>query len=105
MTLGGRVARLEVWVGDSLEQWVDYSYAKMGELANVTDALGHTQRYEYDEDHRMVKVTLKNGVSFYYEYDAETGWCKKTWGDDGLHTVLIEPDLEKRITRLTGNDE
>src|SRR5512146_1312565 len=105
MTLGGRVVRLEVWVGDKLEQWVDYSYAKMGELASATDALGHAQRYEYDEDHRMVKKTLKNGVSFYYAYDDETGWCKRSWGDGGLHTGEIKVDLEKRITYLTGNDE
>lgn len=104
-THGGRIVRLEVWVGDRLEQWVDYSYAKMGELASVTDALGHAERYEYDEDHRMVKKTLKNGVSFYYAYDDETGWCNRSWGDDGLHTGEIKVDLEKRITYLTGNDE
>jgi RHS repeat-associated protein len=104
-TAGGRLVRLEVWVGERLEQWVDYTYAKMGELACVTDALGHAERHEYDEDHRMVKTTLKNGVSFYYEYDAETGWCAKTWGDDGLHTVLLEVDLEERVTGLMGNDE
>lgn len=105
MSHGGRIARLEVWVGDHLEQWVDYSYAKMGELANATDALGYGERYEYDEDHRMVKTTLKNGVSFYYSYDVETGRCTKTWGDDGLHTVVLRYDLESRITRLEGNDE
>ncbi|AUX39750.1 uncharacterized protein SOCE26_011450 [Sorangium cellulosum] len=102
---GGRIARLEVWVGGSLEQWVDYTYTKMGELASAADALGHVERYGYDEDHRMVKTTLKNGVSFYYAYDPETGWCKKTWGDGGLHTVELRADLEKRITRLTGNEE
>lgn len=105
MTGGGRIVRLEVWVGDHLEQWVDYSYAKMGELASAADALGHAERYGYDNDHRMVKKTLKNGVSFYYEYDEETGWCKRSWGDDGLHTGEIKVDLEKRITWLTGNDE
>lgn len=104
-THGGRIARLEVWVGDSLEQWVDYAYAKMGELASVTDALGHVERYEYDEDHRMVKITLKNGVSFHYAFDPETGRCAKTWGDEGLHTLVIQYDLEKRITRVGGNNE
>lgn len=105
MTHGGRIARLEVWAGDSIEQWVDYAYTKMGELASATDALGHAEHCAYDEDHRMVKTTLKNGVSFHYEYDPETGWCKKTWGDSGLHTVEIRPDLEKRITYLFGNEE
>ncbi|XXX75540.1 DUF6531 domain-containing protein [Sorangium sp. So ce134] len=104
-THGGRIARLEVWAGDSLEQWVDYAYTKMGELASAADALGHAERYAYDEDHRMVKTTLKNGVSFYYEYDLETGWCKRTWGDGGLHTIELRVDLERRITWLTGNEE
>ncbi|WP_437652716.1 DUF6531 domain-containing protein [Sorangium sp. So ce1182] len=102
---GGRIARLEVWADDNLEQWVDYTYSKMGELASATDALGHAEHHAYDEDHRMVKTTLKNGVSFYYAYDPETGWCKRTWGDGGLHTVELQVDQEKRITRLTGNEE
>ncbi|WP_437611793.1 DUF6531 domain-containing protein [Sorangium sp. So ce834] len=105
LTHGARIARLEVWAGGRLEQWVDYAYSKMGELASATDAIGHAERYEYDEDHRMVKTTLKNGVSFYYAYDEETGRCTRTWGDGGLHTVAIEADLERRITRLSGNDE
>ncbi|WP_437337479.1 DUF6531 domain-containing protein [Sorangium sp. So ce394] len=105
LTHGGRIARLEEWAGDSLEQWVDYGYTAMGELASATDALGYADRYAYDEDHRMVKTTLKNGVSFHYEYDPETGWCRRTWGDGGIHAVEIVPDLERRITRLSGNDE
>lgn len=105
MTHGGRIARLEVWAGDSLEQWVDYSYSKMGELAGATDCLGHAEHYGYDIDHRMVKTTLKNGVSFYYAYDDETGWCKKTWGDGGLHTVELAVDRERRVTRTGGNEE
>jgi RHS repeat-associated protein len=104
-THGGRMVRIEVWVGDSLEQWVDYAYTKMGELANAADALGHAEKYEYDEDHRMVKTTLQNGVSFYYAYDPETGRCTKTWGDEGLHTAELKFDLENRITRLSGNEE
>ncbi|WP_437945443.1 DUF6531 domain-containing protein [Sorangium sp. So ce296] len=105
MSHGGRIARLEVWAEGILEQWVDYAYTKMGELASATDALGHAEHYGYDEDHRMVKTTLKNGVSFYYDYDPETGWCRKTWGDGGLHTVELRVDLEQRITWLTGNEE
>ncbi|WP_437624602.1 DUF6531 domain-containing protein [Sorangium sp. So ce1151] len=104
-THGGRIARIEVWVGDHLEQWVDYAYSKMGDLASATDALGYAEHYAYDEDHRMVKTTLKNGVSFYYDYDPETGWCRKTWGDGGLYAVELRADLERRITWVTGNDE
>ncbi|MGK3996663.1 DUF6531 domain-containing protein [Sorangium sp. So ce1024] len=104
-THGGRVARVEVRVNGALEQWVNYTYTRMGELASAADALGHVERYEYDEDHRLVKKTLKNGVSFYYEYDAETGWCRRSWGDGGLHSGEIRADLDARITRLLGNTE
>ncbi len=104
-TSGGRIVRLEVWADERLEQWVDYTYAKMGELASAADALGHAELYDYDEDHRMVKKTLKNGVSFHYAYDEQTGWCKRSWGDGGLHTGEIRADLEERITVLSGNDE
>lgn len=103
-TSGGRIVRVEVWADERLEQWVDYTYAKMGELASAADALGHAERYEYDDDHRMTKKTLKNGVSFYYAYDEKTGWCNRSWGDDGLHTGEIKPDLENRITVLTGDE-
>ncbi|MFO0590462.1 MAG: DUF6531 domain-containing protein [Polyangiaceae bacterium] len=60
--------------------WIDYAYHPEGELARVENALGHADRFEYDGFHRMVKTTLKNGVSFRYEYD-EKGRCKRTRGD------------------------
>ena len=87
-----RVTRLEVW-GDATSGdrsraddrgkpllWLDYAYHPEGELARVTNALGHADSFEYDGFHRMVKTTLKNGVSFHYEYD-ERGRCRRTWGD------------------------
>jgi YD repeat-containing protein len=112
----GRVTRLEVWAsapseaGDAratraLELWVDYVYSPDGELASATNALGHADRFEYDGYHRMVKTTLKNGTSFYYLYDNDTGWCVKTWGDDGRHTVVLHPDLKRRTTTTSGTHE
>lgn len=101
----GRVIRLEVWVRDELQQCVDYAYHSSGELASVTDVLGHTERFEYDVQHRMTKATLKNGVSFYYAYDPETGRCVRTWGDDGLHTVELVYDLSLGRTELRGTGE
>src|SRR5262249_49579691 len=84
----GGVTRVEVWASEpgsdrppTLETWFDYSYHPEGELASHTDALGHAERWEYDGLHRMVKVTLRNGVSFYYEYHPEEGHCVHTWGD------------------------
>lgn len=53
----------------------------------------------------MVKTTLKNGVSFYYLYDDESGWCIRTWGDGGLHTVDLKPDFKKKTTHTSGKTE
>jgi RHS repeat-associated protein len=101
----GRVTRVEVWastpgseVPATLQTWFDYAYHREGELASHTDALGHAERWEYDGLHRMVKVTLRNGVSFYYEYHPELGHCVRTWGDGGLHDVGIDIDFEKGET-------
>jgi len=102
----GRVTRVEVWASEpgsdhapTLQTWFDYGYQPEGELASHTDALGHAEKWEYDGLHRMIKATLRNGVSFYYEYDAEEGHCVHTWGDGGFHQVRIEIDFEKGETR------
>ena len=107
----GRVARVEVWASDpgsgdppTLQTWFDYRYHPEGELASHTDALGYAERWEYDGLHRMVKVTFRNGVSFYYEYDADSGHCVRTWGDGGLHDVRIEIDFEKGETCTHGTN-
>ena len=101
----GRVARIEVWASapgseqaPTLQTWFDYGYHAEGELASHTNALGHAEGWEYDGLHRMNKATLRNGVSFYYEYHPELGHCVRTWGDGGLHDVRIEIDFEKGET-------
>ncbi|EYF05995.1 DUF6531 domain-containing protein [Chondromyces apiculatus] len=113
----GRLSRLEVWAAPprapeqpappapALEFWFDYAYHPTGELAVATNALGYTDRYEYDSLHRMVKTTLKNGVSFHYEYDGDTGACVRTWGDGGLHEVELSFDLENGVTTTSGTHE
>lgn len=100
-----RIERVEVWARGELAQWVDYAYHASGELASTTDALGHTDFFEYDAEHRMTKTTLKNGVSFYYAYDPESGRCNRTWGDGGLHTIELKYDLELGRTEVSGNLE
>jgi RHS repeat-associated protein len=110
----GRVVRVEVWASapgegsaspPALELWVDYAYAPEGELASATDALGHADRFEYDGLHRMVRTTLKNGVSFSYTYDEDTGACVKTTGADALHLVDLHFDLEAGTTTTSGTNE
>lgn len=101
-TPGGRVERLEVWARGALSQWVDHAYHPSGELAKVTDALGHAEAYAYDDEHRMVRTTLKNGASFHYAYDDATGRCVRTWGDGGLHTVDLRADPARRVAYAMG---
>jgi RHS repeat-associated protein len=62
---------------------VRYAYHDDGYLAEATDPGGHAMRYEY-KDGRLVKETKRNGVSFYFEYDAG-GYCTRTWGDGGIY--------------------
>jgi RHS repeat-associated protein len=108
----GRAMRVEAWAAGAAHQAVAYTYTKDGELASVTDALGHVERYAYDGVHRMAGVTFKNGVSFYYRYDNDSGRCVHTWGDGGLHDVEFTYDLNERTTvaadcearRYTWND-
>ncbi|MEM9874317.1 MAG: DUF6531 domain-containing protein, partial [Myxococcota bacterium] len=91
--------RIEVWSRPpaqeetdplALQTWVDYAQDGDDCHAAATDAEGHTERYRYDVWRRMVQVTLKNGTSFYYEYEEEFGRCIKTWGDGGLHRVELD---------------
>ncbi|WP_437814863.1 DUF6531 domain-containing protein [Sorangium sp. So ce1078] len=105
----GRVTRVEAWASaphsgraPALQTWFEYAYHAEGELASHTNALGHAERWEYDGLHRMIKATLRNGVSFYYEYDPEQGHCVHTWGDGRLHDVHIDIDFEKGETRTWG---
>jgi RHS repeat-associated protein len=101
-----RVTRLEVWSRGVVEQTVDYFYHPGGgELESTVNALGHADRYTYDDRHRMTRTTLKNGVSFHYAYALESGRCIRTWGDGGLHTVELSYDVGRRVTQVTGTEQ
>lgn len=99
------VTRVEIWAArprtpdeiarrapadpPSLQLWVDYAYGGDDCLAAATNALGQADRYRYDLARRMAAVTLRNGQSFYYEYEEDFGRCVKTWGDGGLHAATL----------------
>jgi RHS repeat-associated protein len=109
--LQGRVSRVEVWSrlpgsekALALQTWFDYAYHPEGDLASHADALGHAEGFEYDGLHRMIKATLRNGVSFHYEYDPEGGYCCHTFGDDGLHEVRINVDRAASETTTHGTE-
>ena len=104
--LAGRVVRVEAWAQGKAHQTVAYTYDDInGDLIAATDALGHAERYAYDPWHRMTEKTLTHGVRFFYAYDPDTGRCRKTWGDGGLHTVGFDVDVSKRTATCHGNEE
>jgi RHS repeat-associated protein len=112
----GQIVRVDAWAQGKVHQAVSYTYDPVyGDLVAATDALGNAERYAYDAWHRMTEKTLTNGVWFRYEYDPDTGRCKRTWGDGGphtefhgngwLHQVIFEVDFAKRTTHTHGNEE
>jgi RHS repeat-associated protein len=99
-----RIVRLEVRVADRLEQWIDYDYSAADCLTRVTDTNGGFEEFEYDRFNRMTSATLKTGVRFEYEYEANTGRCQKTWGPKGLYAISITTDKASKTTFVDGEE-
>lgn len=79
----GRVASVAVLNAAAQGRWItlaSYTYDDRGDLAAVTDADGHTSRYRYDAEHRLVEEENRAGVRFFFRYD-ERGRCVETWGE------------------------
>jgi len=79
---------------------VQYEYDDQGNMIGVYDALKQKTLIEYDNHHRMIKKTDRNGQSFYWQYDS-LGRCTYTYGDNNLlegtfeyhagYTILTDP--------------
>jgi RHS repeat-associated protein len=101
---GARSAQFPDHEPELLHQ-MTYGYDDMNALTWASDALGNVERYAYDGHRRMTRKTLPNGLSFHYAYDPESGRCVRAWGDGGLHAGDVDYDVEKGVTRVTGNAE
>lgn len=106
----GKITAINLQV-DRQEQpqtFVSYAYDNEDNLTGATDPLGHTYSFGYD-DHRMVRHTDRNGLSFYYAYEvSEQGEYRvvHAWGDEGLYDYQFEYlDIlnERRITDSLGH--
>lgn len=67
--------------GDRRQVLVRYDHDDNGRLVTAYDALGCTDRYEYDSAPRMTREIMKDGGVFYFKYD-QKGRCIRTSGLD-----------------------
>ncbi|KYF60264.1 hypothetical protein BE04_26020, partial [Sorangium cellulosum] len=81
---------------------VRYHYDEQGDLVAVTDALGRSTRYAY-ENHLLVRETDRNGFSFYFGYDGlgPEAYCVRTWGDGGVFDHELTYDKRNKLTVVT----
>lgn len=99
-TSGGRLRAIRLERGDEpAMELIRYEYDPEGRLAAAVDPLGHATRYAY-RGGVLVKETNRNGLSFYFEYDAyePDGWCVRTWGDGGIYDRRITYDKARHFT-------
>ncbi len=80
-----------------------YQYDRAGCLAEWTDAVGNTSRYEFDANKRMARKVDRNGYAYHYEYD-DAGRCFHSFGQDGLYDVRLEYFPEDCYTVATFAD-
>ena len=69
------------------------------DLVSATDALGHSQVYEYDH-HLLVKHTNRLGGSCHFQYD-EKRRCRRTWRDGGIRFRSFEFDDTRKTALAT----
>lgn len=89
---------------DGLVRHVRYEYDADEDLVAVHDVHGHALRHAY-ENHKMIRETLREGLSFYFEYDAwgADARCVHTWGDGGIYDHRLVYDQDRRTTVVTNS--
>ena len=106
---GGRLREVSMQRPDTGQRhrFVRYDYDAAGDLVAVVDPLDKPYTFEYTA-HRMVRHTDRNGLSFYYSYEAHgDGWrVDHAWGDGGLYDyrfAYLDVIHERRITDSLGH--
>lgn len=88
---------------------VRYQYDEQFNLISIFDAADQPYTFDYDNAHRMLRHTDRNGLSFYYEWlSHEDGIARvvHAWGDGGLFDYHFQYDYvnyETAITDSLGN--
>ncbi|MER6046038.1 DUF6531 domain-containing protein [Streptomyces sp. NPDC001793] len=76
-----------------------YAYDQ-GRLVGVTDSLGHTTHFRYDDAGRIVERVDRNGGWYRWEYDAADR-CVRGTGSDGYLSCTLSYDPVNRANRYT----
>ena len=73
---------------------ISYSYDDNNNLVSVTDVAGKQLRFCYDQQNRVVQRVNRNGISYFWEYDA-AGRVMHTYGPDGYQEGYLKyyPEL------------
>ena len=100
-----RVEQIErLYPDHSRETLASYAYDARGDLAEVRDAAGLTQRcFAYDSGQRLVEHQLPTGLRCFYQWACVDGreWrVTRHWTDDG-DEYRFDYDLSGRVTRIT----
>ncbi|MFN3359057.1 MAG: RHS repeat-associated core domain-containing protein [Pseudomonas sp.] len=101
----GRVAQIERLFPDhSRETLVSYGYDTHGNLTEVRDASGNTQRrFAYDSGRRMVEHQRPTGLRCFYQWicvDDREWRVARHWTDEGAD-YQFDYDLQAGITRIS----
>ncbi len=78
-----------------------YGYDGDAELISAANRTYAAYTYKY-ENHLLVQETNRNGLSFYFEYEAagQNSRCTKTWGDGDIYERNISYFPKQRITKV-----
>ncbi|AUH39869.1 RHS repeat-associated core domain-containing protein [Streptomyces sp. CMB-StM0423] len=96
----GHVVALHLIDGDSHHELRRFAYDERGDLAEVYNSSGLPQRFDYDDEHRIVGWADRIGASYRYEYDA-AGRCVAASGAEGTLAYAYTYDDETGTTTAT----
>ena len=92
----GRISSITVPdpAGAGVITFARYRYDGEGHLVEAVDADGHAWLYEYDDNHRLIRLYTPQGPVFHFLYDRE-GRCVETWGarPDGTREPALAPEV------------
>ncbi|RKS28818.1 YD repeat-containing protein, partial [Pseudomonas sp. WPR_5_2] len=88
---------------------VSYRYDGRGRLIEATNAVGESERYDYDEQHVLLQRQLAGGASFYWEWEraGKAARCIRHWASFAQMDTRYAWDAAGgvRLTHADGSQE